>query len=343
MLQVDNRTPFVPGMFVFPDQHGVDTLYVVLKATFSFAGGRVALAETRRPIATSDTFCGEPGASSLAYANEAHLLKPTTDVAVVGEAVTPDERPAPSCAVRVSVGPVQRLLQVFGDRVWRTGIGGQRASAPEPFVRMPLEYERAYGGSHDLGPKGVTFEARNPLGRGHRGKRSAAELEGMALPNIEDPAALIHSPDDRPAPAGVGFIAPSWEPRKGFAGTYDERWRTTRAPYLPADFDPRFFQAANPDLVCPAPLVGGEPVELANLSLDGVVRFRLPACVFDVSVALGGRTERPLMTMETVLFEPTSSLVSLTFRGAVACDKRALQIETVRFELRSMKGLEAGA
>ncbi|MEP7124246.1 MAG: DUF2169 domain-containing protein [Byssovorax sp.] len=343
MLQVDNRTPFVPGMFVFPDPQGVDTLYVVLKATFSFASGRVTLAETRRAIATSDTFLGEPGASSLAHANEAHLLKTTTDVAVVGEAVTPDGRPAASCAVRVSVGPVQRLLQVTGDRVWQTRIGGQRPTSPEPFVRMPLSYERAYGGVHDQGPKGVLFEARNPLGKGYRGKRSAADVEGMPLPNIEDPAALIHSPDDSPAPAGVGFIAPSWEPRKSFAGTYDERWRTTRAPYLPADFDPRFFQAANPALVCPAPLHGGEPVELANLSIDGVVRFRLPACAFDVAVTVGGRIESPPMTLETVLFEPTDALFSLTFRGAVPCDKRALQIEAVRFDLRSLKGLEGGA
>jgi hypothetical protein len=205
---------------------------------------------------------------------------------------------------------------------------------------MPIVYERAFGGSHDPGRGEPTFEPRNPVGVGFRGKQSAAEMEGAPLPNIEDPAALIQSPGDRPPPAGLGFIAPAWEPRRSRAGTYDEIWRKKRAPYLPADFHPRFFQAANPDLVCPAPLTGGEPVELTNLSPDGAVHFRLPGCAFDVAVTVGERVERPRMTMETVLLEPSESLVSLTFRGAVPCDKAALRIESVRFDVRSLEGVE---
>jgi len=340
VLRVDNYTPFVPGMFLFPDAEGCDTLYVVLKATFSFAGGRLSIAGARRPIVVSDTFSGEPGASSLVYASEAHLLKPTTDVAVIGEAFAPGGRSTPSCAVLVSVGPVRKLVQVLGDRTWRTGIGGQRPSLPEPFVRMPVIYERAFGGSHDPGRGEPAFEPRNPVGVGFRGNRSSAEMDGTPLPNIEDPRALIQSPGDVPPPAGLGFVAPAWEPRRGLAGTYDEAWRKARAPYLPADFHPRFFQAATPDLVCPAPLVGGEPVELANLSPEGAVRFRLPMCAFDVEITVGDRVERPPMIMETVLLEPSESLVTLAFRGAVSCDKEALRIESARFDVRSLRGVE---
>lgn len=38
MLQLRNESPFVPGLFLFPDEQGVDTLYVVVKATFELEG-----------------------------------------------------------------------------------------------------------------------------------------------------------------------------------------------------------------------------------------------------------------------------------------------------------------
>jgi hypothetical protein len=30
VLQVKNKTPFVPGMFVFPDPAGIDTLFITV-------------------------------------------------------------------------------------------------------------------------------------------------------------------------------------------------------------------------------------------------------------------------------------------------------------------------
>jgi hypothetical protein len=131
----------------------------------------------------------------------------------------------------------------------------------------------------------------------------------------------------------VGFIAPSWEPRRSRAGTYDAAWLSDRAPFLPADFHPAFFNAAHPELVCPGFLRGGEPVEILNASPQGLLRFELPVCELDVGVTIAGVLERPPMRLETVLLEPGDLRLSLTFRGAVTVDKQALHIEEVRVGL----------
>ena len=50
MLQLKNNTPFQSSIFVFPNEQGIDTLYVVVKATFA-VGDCIEVAETQRPVA----------------------------------------------------------------------------------------------------------------------------------------------------------------------------------------------------------------------------------------------------------------------------------------------------
>ncbi|WIG94791.1 DUF2169 domain-containing protein [Myxococcus sp. SDU36] len=336
MLQVRNETPFSPGMFLFPDAQGVDTMYVVLKATFSLKAGRLHVAETQVPVLVADKYRGEPGQSSLKAASEAHLLKPGTDVLVEGEAHSPKGRAVESCLVQMQVGPVRQVLQVFGDRKWKGGLMSPSPSAPAPFVTMPLVWERAFGGMHQMEKERPLGAARNPVGQGFRGKRSGSEMAGRALPNLENPRQLIRSISDVPTPVGVGPVAPAWEPRKSYAGTYDEAWQTRRAPYLPRDFKAEFFHVAPPELCASEGLKGGEPVELLSLSPGGALRFTLPRCEVQATVRIAGRPERPLLRLETVHLTPAEGQVCMTWRGAVPCDKRSLQVEQVRFQLLSM-------
>jgi hypothetical protein len=339
VLQVRNETPFVPGIFLFPDAQGVDTLYVVVKATFALGREGPVVAEQQQKLVLADEYWGEPGQSSLKYASEAHLLKPGTDVVLVGEAHAPKGNPVPSSLVSVKVGALRKVVQVFGNRRWKGGLVAPSPSSPEPFLRMPLTYERAYGGVHTVDAKQgrVLSEPRNPVGLGFRGKRTASELAGQPLPNLEDPLKLIQGMADAPAPAGFGFVAPSWQPRQSFAGTYDEAWQERRAPYLPLDFRADYFLAAPPELCVRQFLKGGEPVEIIGASPDGVQRFRLPLCELDVSVRVAGKSEKPPLQLETVLLEPTESRFSMLWRGAVPCDKKALKVEQAHFLLRGLR------
>jgi len=329
MLQLRNETAFRPAIFVFPDEEGIDTLYVAVKATYNITGDRPRVAEQQKPVTLAETRNGDD-ASSIRYASEAHLCKSATDVVLVGEAHAPRGKPATEVDVALRVGPVNKVVRVFGDRVWRSSFGSLGPSSPRPFVQMPLVYEKAFGGAARPKQAGSPYEARNPVGVGYRGDRSAEEMEGTPLPNLEDPVALIQDLDDCPAPNCFGFIAPSWEPRRSFTGTYDEAWRRTRAPYLPANFDKRFFQAASPKLVCPGYLGGGENIEVANASREGLLRSKLPSRSFEVVVVIAGEAIQPVMNLETVLLEPSDGLMSLTYRGAVRVDKFVLDVQEVR-------------
>ena len=175
------------------------------------------------------------------------------------------------------------------------------------------------------------------MGCGFAGKRRGRELLELVCPNLEDPEHPLQKAGRTPPPAGFAPLAPSWTPRKEHAGTYDEDWLEERAPYLPVDFDPRFFQLAPPGLVASGYLEGGEPVELVNLSRRGELRFFLPRGAPRVRVRIAGRDEAPRAELETVLFEPDEERFSLLWRAALPCDKQALRVERVRIEANGLE------
>jgi hypothetical protein len=325
-------------MAVFPDPNGVDTLYVAVKATFELAPS-LAVAEKQVAPVPADIYWADPQNSSVRYPSDIHLLKPATDVVMISRAWPPGSRPVAQMDVRFLVAERQKVLRIFGNRQWVDG----SASPPQPFESMPIVYEYAFGGVHEVDPASgeILGEGRNPVGRGFRGKRSKKELEGMPLPNIEDPLCLVSDAGDKASPAGFAPLAPAWLPRREYAGTYDEAWQTGRAPYLPVDFDPRFFCMAHPDLVFDRFLVGGEPIRLDNLSREGPIAFSLPQCRLQASVRVAGNTETPPLNLETVLIEPENNRLCMTWRGALPCDKKVMKIEQVKVDLLHLD-LKAG-
>jgi hypothetical protein len=74
------------------------------------------------------------------------------------------------------------------------------ASAPEPFLRLPLTYDRAFGG-RAWGEDFETASGDNPHGKGFVLKSD--RIEGTALPNIEEQDQLLTDPMQRPLPAGL--------------------------------------------------------------------------------------------------------------------------------------------
>lgn len=335
MLQLQNKTPFLAQLALFPNAQAIDTLYVAVKGSFSLHP-TLDVAPEQVPLCLADVCFGEPGQSSIKYAAEMHLAKPGTDVVLVGHAWPPQGRALRGLDVQVSVADRAKTVRVFGERTWlRDG----RASSPEPFDFMPLVYERAYGGvqREEGGDAVLSAETRNPVGAGFRGRRAPTAMTGQALPNLEDPRTLIQTLDDQPAPASFGFIAPHWLPRARYAGTYDATWQQQRAPYLPLDFDSKFFNAAHPDLSFERYLAGGEPVLVVNASRHGALGFSLPVCEIAAVARIAGRTVPMQLNLETVLIEPDENRLCMTWRAALTCDKQALRIERVSLDLTALK------
>jgi hypothetical protein len=334
MLQFKNRTPFEGAILLLPDADGVDSLYTVVKGTFTLAD-RPRPAEKQLPVALADQYRGDPGKSSLRIASDVALLKPGTDVLLVGTAYAPGGRPAPQADVTLRVGPVNKTVRVFGDRVWEAGMLGASISRPAPFERVTLTWERAFGGSDETPGRDPELHAepRNPVGRGFRVKDGHKELGGLGLPNLENPKELIKAWKDRPAPAGFGPLCPHWEPRRSYAGTYDEKWQKQRAPYLPADFNPLFFQLAPPDQVVPGYLKGAEPIEVRGATPEGVLRSLVPAYRVQATYRLDGAAQVRPANLDTVLIEPDEGRLVLVWRAVLACDKKALRVREVEASL----------
>lgn len=327
MLQLSNDTPFEAELLPLPDREGIDTLFTLVKGTFVLSRG-CAIADEQAPVVLEDAYHGEPGKSSIRTPSDVCLDKPGTDVLLIGSAWAPNGEPAWQVDVSLAIGPVRKVVRVFGDRVWKTGAAGASMSWVAPFVRMPLVWERAFGGSDETN-KGPTADARNPVGAGFRARHGMKPLNGMPLPNIENPSSLITSPADTPLPAAFAPVAANWQPRVAYAGTYDDAWQSSRAPYLPLDFDTRFFQLAPADLITPAPLLGGEAVEVRGASPDGVLHSRLPAVQLEVRHQMAGGEQTVPAVLDTVIVEPDADRLIMVWRTGLRCDKQIRKVQEV--------------
>ncbi len=335
-MQIENETPFEADRYAVSDRDGSDLLLVILKGTYSFdEQGRVEAAADQCPIELVDQYVGEPGESSVSYASDFSINKIATDIALLGHAY-PANSTATEVKAGIQVGEAQKLVTVFGDRFWSRSMGIARMSAPKPFDRMPLVFERAFGGMDKSHPdeKHHEYEARNPAGVGFRAKKSKRSVDEAPLPNIEDPRNLISGPDDRPSPAGLGFIGPSWQPRLSFAGTYDAAWDQNRKPLLPDDFDDRFFNVSHPDLVCSGFLNGNEEVNAIGVAPGGPIRFILPGVSPQCMVEARNTGEHPIsLHLDKVVLEPDEQRLLLVWSGSLRVPGQFQDIEAVTFSI----------
>lgn len=340
MLQITNQTPFSPALGVFTNPDGVDCVYGMLRATFTISGNEVHPSLDQLPVVPVDEYWGEPELTSLRSAGEMTLSKPATDILMLGHAYAPGGT-AQQSVVRVTVGSLQKTVYVFGNRVWLPGVTGYSISEPQSFQKIPLKYEYAFGGfdPDPIDPKRPDYEPRNPVGRGLAPLRSHRSASSRMLPNLEDPKHLINSPLDRPAPASFGPVCPQWEPRRSFAGSYDEAWENERAPFLPLDFDTRFLQLAPAGLVCDGYLIGGESVEIMGATPSEPMRFNLPSCTVQFTYRFRGQNVRHTPVLDTVLFEPDENRFSTVWRDCLIVDKwlprmERLTVDCAEFPIR---------
>lgn len=325
MWQVDNRTPFAAERSWVRDRNGAEIWLVAVKCTFDIqADGTTEIAKAQPPVLMVPEWNGEPGKSSLKYEADLVRTKVTTDCTVLGHAYAPGARPVTELDVGFRVGPITKAIKVMGDRIW----SGSGPSAPEPFEKMPLVYERAFGGvdTKSQHPE-RDWDWRNPVGSGFAVEKT--NLDGSSLPNLELRDQRMQSWSDRPAPAGFGPIASHWQPRVSFAGTYDDRWMQERQPLLPDDFDDRFYQCAPADQQAPQFLRGGEPVVLYRLTPEGELRFDLPRVFlrFETRFYTGERQVHEAPKLHSVILEPDCPRVSLVWHSALPCHFKVQKLE----------------
>lgn len=331
MLEIKNHTALSAELIPGLDKDGFDYAALIIKGRFDInpLTNSLTLSDQPAEIVKADEFYKEPDNSSVQYESDVAILKRSTDVVVNGYAYAPGGRATQQLDAGVKINDVAVTCRVFGDRYWdKSGLSWMQTPAKK-FERMALLYENAYGGIDPSSEKEVVEDSRfNPVGKGYYGVKSKP-VDGLPLPNIENPRSLISQHSDRPQPAGFGFINRSWQPRVQLAGCYDENWQQTRQPLLPLDFDDRFFNGAHPSLITPSFLSGGEMIALKNLNESGELNFSLPVWHAPVSVTVKGNSKRIKPLLDTVVIEPDINNVSLTWRVTMPCYKQFLYINSV--------------
>jgi hypothetical protein len=225
-------------------------LVVLAKRTYTFVPGQPCeVAPEQLALRTQPVFDADRG-NLLITDVETYPWKLLTDVVVRGH-VYPEGKGYANAEVRVA--PFVKTLSVHGDRCCtRAADGRVLFSEPEPFEKMPLEYDRAYGGWDKrsearrgnrwsaLAPyaqEGSDLHAYNPFvyprnrhGRGYLVDATPEAIDELVLPNIEDPADLLrperlasghpHAWHTMPLPAGTTWVPPAYFSRGAFVGMF---------------------------------------------------------------------------------------------------------------------------
>jgi Uncharacterized protein conserved in bacteria (DUF2169) len=213
-------------------------------------GGRASPLADVVPVTTEPLYApsSNEGAGRVLVedAHAASMGKVFTDVLVRGTARS-RRGPVTTLETGVRVGAARKAVRAVGDRRIVLGAGGALGfSAADPFVEMPLIWDRAYGGRDhhaealfakherprfaappELGRMGaLAVYPRNGAGRGYGYDIERARFAGAAAPNLEDPTDAV-TPDrllsattndwiDRPAAACYAPIDAFTFPRAAF-------------------------------------------------------------------------------------------------------------------------------
>ena len=204
-------------------------LTVVVKAQFSVdpladpAAGPIAPVPTGAAARffPADVHARNQPMAHVTAASDRVPWKKNVDVTLIGQAQAPFGRPVPEGALRFAVREegvvhLQKRARVLGKRA-RVG------APPEPFVTMPVIYERAHGGP---------ATPMNPIGTGD---------------DEDDPPPNIVDPDDPTRPVVFGPVAAGWPIRGRKLGRLKRPELDLPVLSLPQDFDVSYFQSAPPD------------------------------------------------------------------------------------------------
>jgi hypothetical protein len=216
-------------------------------------------------------------------------------VTAAGHAVGPRRAPY-VCPVILRVGGAERRLIVFGRRRWERRLsGGLEPSPAQPFDRIALSFERAFGGGYDL-PPGLMPGTNLP----HPGMRVGYPLNqhgtgyypderaaiGAPLPSIERPDQLVKRWNDAPEPAGFTPCSDlvAWRLRNTIPATAQED--DAKSALLRTL---RMQHHAPPSLIF-EDVTSGTPIDLQGLS-GGPLRFLVPGSPARVSIVGARKVE----------------------------------------------------
>jgi hypothetical protein len=347
-MNLVNPTKLLAAYTTSTAPDGRESVVVVAKGTYAIPDHDdepPRLADEPMPLVMTDEFSGEPGFSAAVYENDFAPRKPRCDVLLNGSAYAPGGRPAERVQVTLQVGALSKSFNVVGNRVYRAGALYMAVSDVTPFTVMPISYNNAFGGVDRSNPDPAKHRwyLSNHAGVGFHSDTSAKALDGKPLPNTEEAGHAVSKPGGNYRPMAFGPVGRSWQPRVKWAGTYDQKWLDETCPFLPKDFDDRYFQAAPEDQQTDYPK-GGEQVVLTNLTPQGRTAFRLPERLRlpVVFFLRDGTMKQVAAVVDILLLEPDKKRFALVWRASLPLRRTIREITkmTVGRTARQCRRLE---
>jgi hypothetical protein len=329
-------------------ESGTPIFSVLVKRTYNIRpGGGIVRAAQVNPLVKVDVYYdnGDPEWATVQYETDLVPYKLATDVVLIGKAYAPSAKPVTELEVSLEVADHKKRIRVIGDRqcLYREN-APPLFTDPLEFTEMEVRYERAYGGTYLPHDAVHMFPyPRNPLGRGFALKNNPELVDGLALPNFEDPSDLLmpervvledpYRWNQQPLPQGLGWFQRTWYPRCSFVGAVpgfvnlDEVMREEVLGLVPQQqvalarqfklpsFDARFNNGASLGLALPY-LAGGEPITLVNLIPEGRLKFSLPEDWPHIMLDIGLGENELVAVLQTVCLRPEAMQVDLVWRGA---------------------------
>ncbi len=271
------------------------------------------------------------------------------EVTMLGAAYAPKAKPIDEGIISVTVGDVTNGILVTGDRRWVEGPDGPVLSPPATFTRMPLTWERAFGGTaevwldanstvevmHAVNPRGRGFDPTEDLNR--MGDRMyvapgfpRTTYERLA-PNLEDPERPITASTDTPHPL---CFAPTTQDTGLRMHRLAEAYRARLEADEPVEIDPNLAALrAHPRWVFQrAPL--GEVVTIRGCHPEGTIEFRLPSAVPQMDFVLGERTGTRELVPQLLMLLPEERRFYVVYRTffLMAPDEGEERSARLRFE-----------
>jgi hypothetical protein len=332
------------------DDCGNHVFSVIVKRSYAIKPNSAAQRrDTDHPLLKIDRYYedGDPDWSTVQYESEMAGYKPSADVVVIGKAYAPRGLPIEQMKAGIRVGDRQKILQITGDRQCHFKPDAAPVfSEPLPFKEMEIRYDRAYGGRDEKSVAEIPFfYPRNTMGKGVALRNVKQSIDGLALPNIEDPADLLtpervvlNEPNRwhlQPIPQGFGWRQRTWYPRCALIGSYppflDAGTVTAeeQAGLLPKNhialakqnrlppYETHFNNGASEGLVF-SQLQGNEEITLGGLTPNGLLKFSLPGDAPHITLDLGYGANVLAARLQTVSIRPDDLEVDLIWRGALA-------------------------
>ena len=235
---------------------------------------------------------------------DAGIPKSDAEFLAIAHCHAPDGTPAPLVRTGIQLGPVIKMLDVYGDR--SIDRPNHTITPPEPFTHMAMNWTNTYGGPEF---------PDNPLGRGIAPAPGSGG-ETIPVQNVINPRLGREGARN---PAGYGPIDQMWPARAGRAGTYDDAWLRNDFPGLARDTDWRFFNLAPPDQWLADPPRGDETYAFKHLHPEKkLLKGRLPGMaprLFLVRKSDEDGFEEVPLTLTTVWFFPHRERLALIHHG----------------------------